>query len=155
MSRLNQLYHDAEGLRHAKDYARLLPVCVAILEEYESHGGDRKRIGGALNYLSALCLRLNRLFEAESYARRSIATIDPQWPDSPASSESLATYRFLLARVLSVQGRFDEAVVEASAAIALFERGHSPDDSFLAYRRRDLEYMKAHDIHSLSKTFDF
>jgi hypothetical protein len=76
--------------------------------------------------------------KAERAARRCLTTCR----DTAVGAERYATYLFMLAAVLAECGKFDEAIAYGEEAVALFGRLYGESDSFVEFRKRDLQHMR-------------
>jgi tetratricopeptide (TPR) repeat protein len=126
---IHQLSERRSELHRRGDVAGAIPLQVEILRLLEERGSRPRDIANAHNYLSVLYRKSGDFPLAEIHARRALALHERG--SSIKDHDSLATYSYVLARILCSLGRQTEAVSYADAALKKWALFHDPTNDFL------------------------
>ena len=96
-----------------------------------------------LNWIAFLAVCAGDLEEAERAAKKCLEVYRIA---SSEKNEKYATYVMMLAMVLAESGKFDEAIAHGEEAVALFSQLHDEGDSFVEFRKHDIQRMRAKEL---------
>jgi hypothetical protein len=139
---LVEIQQEAARLKMQRRFADALCLRLQLEQLYEQHGVGAKEQASNLNWIASLGVRAGNLEEAERVARKCVEIYRPV---STERDQLLATYISMLSAVLAEKREFDEAVTHGDEAVALFARILGENDSFVQYRRMDVERMRRRD----------
>jgi hypothetical protein len=139
------LERQAQNLKWVqRDYVGALHLRLELERLHGRTGASVTQQVKNLNMMAHVAVHAGALGEAERAARKCLELYGPLATDN---DERLATYLMMLACVLAERGKFEEAVVHGEQAVAIFRVNHGEQDSFVAYRKLDIERMRAKDCH--------
>jgi hypothetical protein len=124
------------------DYAGALRVRLELEDWHARSGAGVHERTRNLNQLALLAVHAGVLGEAERAARECVELYRPI---ATERDERLATYVMMLSAVLAEARNFEEAVVHGERAVEMFAAHHGAQDSFVLYRKRDVDRMRAGD----------
>lgn len=132
----------AEELKQQHKYADALRLRLELERLYEREDAGPVEQSLNLNWIAFLGVHSRDLAEAERAARKCVEIYRPV---ATHRDQHLATYLFMLATVLAEKREFDEAIVPGEEALALFAQFLGESNSFVQYRRKDIERMRQKD----------
>ena len=144
---LHELHRERSNLKREGRFREMIPLQLAIIAESKAtaHSAD---LANGWNYLSTLYLRAREYRKGEIAARKALAIYAAELNPK---AEVLATYQFVLARLLAAQQRFAEAVLIAESAICNYRVFHDPPDEFLKDCEEELRLMQACCVRDLQR----
>ena len=144
MATTRDRYHDLRrqrsDLKTAGKVLEQIPIQIEVVQ-LASELGLPYEIATAWSTLASLYYQTQQYEPAEEAAIKSIDNYDP---NKLHAEEHLATYKFLLARILAAQKRFVEAVEFGEKALQHFSVFHNPPTEFLGLRTVEVEKMRRH-----------
>lgn len=136
------LEEEAQRLKGAYDYSGALQARLKLEQLHRQFNEPPVQQSKNLNFIAFLGVHTRNLDEAERAARLCLELYRAV---AEKKDEKLATYIMMLAAVLAENRKFEEAVIFGEEAVALFARNHGDNDSFVQYRKRDVERMRNKD----------
>jgi 2'-5' RNA ligase len=140
---LAEIRKQAEDLKRARKFAEALQLRLELEGLYEQEGVNTLQQSLNLNWIAFLGVHSGNLAEAERAARKCLEVYCPT--ASVHDQETLATYHMMLSCVLAELRKFEEAVAEGEQALVLFSHFHGEGDSFVQFRKMDIERMRKKD----------
>ena len=144
MTTTRDRYHDLRrqrsDLKMEGKVFEQIPIQIEVVQLASELGLPHEK-ATAWNTLASLYYQTQQYELAEEAAIKSIDNYDPE---KAHAEEHLATYKFLLARILVAQKSFAEAVEFGEKALLHFSVLHNPPTEFLRLIVAEVEKMRCY-----------
>jgi hypothetical protein len=137
--RIGQLKTKRSELKSAGQFSSAIPLQLEIILMLQKDVTEGRELANAHNMASVLYYGAKMYSGAERHARQALALHSDE---SDKGHETLATYNFMMARILACWHEFEEATRFGELAISEFSHWHTLPDEFFSRVIAEVEAIR-------------